>query len=301
MTRAARPRSSRSGAADRAAAAPRTTAATDRGAARADSGTRSTGLRLATIHLRMGQHALARAELEAFAGRGLLDGRALLDLAEVRWRTGDLVGAADAANAVLADGREEPLALVIAAEAVSEQGRPGEARRLATRALARIDGPLDRLFAGMPRAAIWPDDAPLGPAQVEAAPAGPVHHRPRVRGTAVMDTGPTGPASAAAAEAFAGGRAALGAGDVSRAASELGVALRLEPGFADAVLGALEGRPADPLLELVRGDALRLLGRESEALEAFDRARGGAPAAGATTAEPGEGDGASPGEDDGAS
>ena len=40
---------------------------------------------------------------------------------------------------------------MIAAEAVAELGRPGEARRLAARALARIDGPLDPLFAGMPR------------------------------------------------------------------------------------------------------------------------------------------------------
>ncbi|MFN8631135.1 MAG: hypothetical protein U0838_12715 [Chloroflexota bacterium] len=43
------------------------------------------------------QHALARAELEALAGRGRLDDAALLDLAEVRWRTGDLGGAGDAA------------------------------------------------------------------------------------------------------------------------------------------------------------------------------------------------------------
>ena len=55
-----------------------------------------------------------------------------------------------------------------------------------------------------------------------------------------------GPASAAAAEAFAGGRAALGSGDVARAASELGVAMRLEPGFARRLLESLGGRGTRP-------------------------------------------------------
>jgi hypothetical protein len=299
MTRVARPRRPAAGGEDRAGA-PGGDGTAGGGSAGTDAGARPAALRLATIHLRMGQHALARAELEAFAGRGLLDSPALLDLAEVRWRTGDLVGAADAANAVLADGREEPLALLIAAEAVSELGRPGEARRLAARVLARTHGPLDPLFAGMPRAMIWPDDAPLGPAEVE--PAAPVPaRRPRVRGVMAPPAGGSDPASAAAAEAFAGGRAALGSGDVVRAASELGVALRLEPGFADAVLDALAGRGAEPLLELVRGDALRLLGREAEALEAFDRARGGppAPAAGGPAQVPGLFDEVEPGGDDG--
>ena len=58
---------------------------------------RPASLRLAALHLRTGQHALARAELEALAGRGRLDVPALLDLAEVRWRTGDLAGAGEAA------------------------------------------------------------------------------------------------------------------------------------------------------------------------------------------------------------
>ena len=81
------------------------------------------------------------------------------------------------------------------------------------------------------------------------------------------------------------------------------MALRLEPGFADAVLEALAGRGTHPLLELVRGVALRLLGREAEALEAFDRARGGPPASAGAAVAPDLGlvDDAVPGNDDGGS
>jgi hypothetical protein len=82
------------------------------------------------------------------------------------------------------------------------------------------------------------------------------------------------PASAGAAEALAGGLAALGSGDSAAAALRLGVALRLEPDYATAVLEAIGPRAADPALALVAGDAYRLLGREAEALDAFDRARG---------------------------
>ena len=82
------------------------------------------------------------------------------------------------------------------------------------------------------------------------------------------------PASPAAAEAFAGGLAALGSGDLMAAALRLGVALRLEPGFAEGVLEAIGGHPSQSGLALVAGDALRLLGREAEALAAFDVARG---------------------------
>jgi hypothetical protein len=223
---------------------------------------RPAGLRLASLHLHTGQHALARAELEAFAGRGRLDESALLDLAEVRWRMGDLSGAGEAANALLARGTEVPLALVIAAESVAAAGRPTEARRLSARALEVVDGPLDPLFAGMPRAMIWPT----------AATPEPSSGAPRRRGRRAKGEAEGAPSTAA--EAFAGGRAALAKGDTSRAALLLGVAMRLEPGFAEDVLRAVAGRDDQPLLALVRGDALRLLGREAEALAAFDRARG---------------------------
>lgn len=221
---------------------------------------RPASLRLAALHLRTGQHALARAELEALAGRGRLDAPALLDLAEVRWRTGDLAGAGEAAQAVLATGSEPLLALVIAAEAVAAAGRPTEARGLSSRALEAASGSLDPLFAGAPRSLIWPADSP------QAAEA------PRRRGRRAADAVDGAPSTAA--EAFAGGRAALAKGDPVRAALLLGVGLRLDPGFAEDVLRAVAGRDDQPLLALVRGDALRLLGREAEALEAFDHARG---------------------------
>ena len=215
-------------------------------------------LRLARLHLRMGSLALARAELESFAGAGTLDEAALVDLAEVRWRTGDLAGAGEAARAALARDIQDPLAYVIAAEAIAAMGRPAEAKRLAGHALEGMDVTLDTLFAGMPRSAIWPGDP-----EPEVAPS--------VRAREEEDRSP---ASAAAAEAFAGGRGALAAGDIPSAALRLSVAIRLEPKFAQGVLAAIGERATVPLLALVAGDALRLLGREHDALEAYDMARG---------------------------
>lgn len=239
---------------------------------------RPTELRLARLHLRMGQLLLARAKLEALAGRGMLDEAALLDLAEARWRTGDLAGAGEAAGALLARGVEEPLALLIAAESVAGQGRPGEARRLAGRALAVALGPLAAIFAGMPRSQIWPEDpAPDTLAAPNDGTVGAHGEHPGHAGRPrhpVLVVDPEAPASTAAAEAFAGGRAALAGGEPGLAALRLAVALRLDPGFADGVLDAIGDWERDPGLALVAGDALRLLGREAEALAAFDRARG---------------------------
>jgi tetratricopeptide (TPR) repeat protein len=241
--------------------------------ARPDEG-RPVALRLAGLHVRMGSLALARAELESLAGRGMLDEPALLDLAEVRWRTGDLAGAGEAANALLARDRDDPLALVIAAESVSALGRPGEARRLAARALEGIDGPLEPLFAGIPRSMVWPADAVDDPSPVGGDAGEPLARPPAAAGSTAPRTQAGSPASTGAAEAFAGGRAALGAGDTAQAAVRLSVALRLEPGYARDVLAAVGSQKVDPALALVAGDALRLLGRESEALAAFDLARG---------------------------
>jgi tetratricopeptide (TPR) repeat protein len=240
---------------------------------RADDEGRPVALRLAGLHVRMGTLALARAELESLAGRGMLDEPALLDLAEVRWRTGDLAGAGEAANALLARDRDDPLALVIAAESVSALGRPGEARRLADRALQGIDGPLEPLFAGIPRSLVWPADPVEEPSAV-TGDAGEPLARPAAPAGGVPRTTAGSPASTGAAEAFAGGRAALGAGETAEAAVRLSVALRLEPGYARDVLAAVGTQKMDPALALVAGDALRLLGRESEALVAFDLARG---------------------------
>lgn len=119
---------------------------------------RDMALVLAALHLRLGSMALARAELETLAGRGALDAPGRVDLAEVRWRTGDLVGGGEAAREVLAGGGEAVVALVVAAEAASALGRPSEARRLAGRALDLNEGPIDPVFAGMPRSSVWPGD-----------------------------------------------------------------------------------------------------------------------------------------------
>jgi len=223
---------------------------------------RPVALGLAGLHLRMGQLLLARSALEALAGRGALDETALLDLT------------------LLAQGCEEPLALLIAAESVAAQGRPGEARRLAGRALAVAPLPLDAVFAGMPRNPIWPDDPPPAGEHAAATLDGGVAggaawsgHAARPRHASPAGE-PEGPASVAAAEAFAGGRAALAGGDTGLAALRLGVALRLDPEFADAVLDAVGAWDRDPALALVAGDALRLLGREAEAHVAFDLAGG---------------------------
>ena len=221
---------------------------------------RPTGLRLARVHLRMGSLVLARAELEAFAGRGELDDDAIVDLAEARWRTGDLAGAGEVATAAIAAGRADPIALVIAAEATAALGRPGEARRLAGRALEAVGGTLDPLFAGMPRSLIWPAD-PERPtdsrgAGVAAAGTGGSHRE--LERAALPD----------AADALETGRRMVARGEVADGIHRLAIALRLGPALAPAVLDAL-GAAGGPEAELLRGDAYRLVGREIEARKSY--------------------------------
>ena len=64
------------------------------------------------------------------------------------------------------------------------------------------------------------------------------------------------------------GRSYLDAGDALMAALHFGVALRLTPASAGAVLEAI-GERQDLPLQLVRGDALRLLGLEGDAGKAY--------------------------------
>jgi hypothetical protein len=132
------------------------------------SAPRDPDLVLARVHLLLGSLGLARAELETLAGRGALDDLAIRDLAEARWRTGDILGAGEAAAAWLETHADDVLGLVIAAEAQAALGRPSEARRLAGRAMERADGSLDPVFAGMQRSPIWPVEAgsSSGPAGV---------------------------------------------------------------------------------------------------------------------------------------
>lgn len=256
----------------------------------AGTGERTADQRLATLHLRTGSLSLARAELETMAGDGVLDDEALIDLAEVRWRTGDLPGAGEAADAYLEAGHETTLGLVIAAEAQAALGRPGEARRLADRAIQRADRSLDAVFAGLPRSSIWPREVGAEVlAQPEALGTGrtgagwrapvpaPAAEMPAAR--------PPVPAPPAAGHVPDGSRAlraaeeAIAADDPISAAIQLALALRASPALAPAVLDLARDQTG-PAFDVIRGDAFRLVGREGEARRSF--------AAAATTRQEGE-------------
>jgi hypothetical protein len=227
-------------------------------------------LRLAHLHLRTGLPSLARVELETLAGRGDLSSPALADLAEARWRGGDLSAAGEAAQAHLDQGGDEVLAEVVVVEALAAAGRHRDARRLALRILARPDvdeAAVEGVFAGHPRSAAWPERA-----EPTSAP-----------GTSPSAAAPTRAARPAAGptEDIAAAEAAVGRGDALGAAGLLAVALREEPALAAMILSlaeralAVAGRtgPAAATLQLVRGDALRLLGRATEASAAFQGSR----------------------------
>nr|MBA2701756.1 hypothetical protein [Chloroflexota bacterium] len=185
-------------------------------------------------------------------------------------------------------------------------GRPSEARRLADLALAAAGGSIDRWFAGMPRSSVWPADghgpspAPTtlfqgspGDARREATAARAAALAAAVRrdraapefaggaaanATLALWDVDDRPDSASAesllplAEAdLERGRVALTEEDVGEAAIRLGLALRLAPDLAPAILDLLDGQPARELA-LVRGDAHRLVGQELEAQRAFGEA-----------------------------
>jgi hypothetical protein len=257
---------------------------------------RAADLVLARIHLRLGSFGLARAELEAMAGRNALDDEGIRDLAEVRWRTGDLPGAGDAAVAYLEDRPNDVLSLVISAEVQAHLGRPGEARRLAGRAISRSTGSLDRIFAGMPRSQVWPSDpgSTLEPAETLFTDLGPAWHEglPVEAITPVLDLNgdaatvqppepdPHGPGLWDAQDdtkaamlpdpgiLLARARAALEADRPGQAAAGLALAIRAEPSLAPAVLDLIAGR-TEPVLALVRGDAHRIVGHEAEAMRDY--------------------------------
>lgn len=113
-------------------------------------------VRIATLHLRLGQLTLARAELEELLGRDALDTDGLAALAEARWRIGDGEPAAAAAAAHLRGGGTDPVAICITAEAAAADGRAADARALMDRLPIADAAALDALFAGMPRRAFWP-------------------------------------------------------------------------------------------------------------------------------------------------
>ncbi len=203
-------------------------------------------LRLAALHLRVGGLALARAELEDLQRHGALDAPGLANLAEARWRAGDLEGAAEAAGEHLADGGEQPIARIVSAEAAAAAGRPGHARAHAD-ALGPVGGEtLDRTFAGMPRRASWsPAPArPAEPAQPSTADGpGPAGHAP-VRATGRLDE---------PADHLGRARDELGKGNAdesARGVARLSLVLRLDPALAPAVVDALGAR-RDPAALLV--------------------------------------------------
>ncbi len=276
-------------------------------------------LRVARVLLRSGNALSARVHLETLAGRRGLDVRGLLDLAESRWRTGDLGGAGEAVAVYLEAGGHAPLGHLIAAEAAAALGRPGEARQLARQALEGLTHPLDAVFAGQPRSGIWPHDPaaaaqPAGtlfaPPPAEAShggrigltgdarlvpkgggPAARVHQAPGPGPiVASMAAGPAdedGAVAPAELEPERGlfdaapdatrpdvrveldaARADLAANDYRAAAVRLAVVLRLTPALAPAVLD-LVGQLPGPDFDLLRGDALRLVGHEAAAGRAF--------------------------------
>jgi hypothetical protein len=250
-------------------------------------------------------YAFARAELETLVVRGAIDRDGLTDLAEARWRTGDLAGAGLAAQAHIDAGGDDTTALVIAAEAAVADGRVADGRVLADRALTR-DVDLDTLFAGLPRSRVWRPTAPDAPTEVvprgrlerddtglaEGATIAPsltdeapatvegAPDRAMARPAPVRPEEPTVPGTASGRSphqliAFA---ATALRGDRGRAAVELAVVLRSEPSLAPAVIELLARTPDPPAsrsaaaLEIVRGDAYRLIGRPREAEVAYARA-----------------------------
>jgi hypothetical protein len=165
-------------------------------------------VRVARIHLRMGQLTLARAELEDLLGRDALDTTGLAVLAEARWRTGDGEAATAAAEAHLEAGGIDAIAVCIAAEAAAADGRPGDARVLMDRLPTADAATLDALFAGMPRRAYWP----AGP--IDRSELDEIRREAEARGTGLRGGAASrGPSDAAAGESGAvaeDGRPAFG-------------------------------------------------------------------------------------------
>jgi hypothetical protein len=214
------------------------------------------------------------------AGAGTLDADAMADLAEVRWRGGDLEGASDAARAHLAAGGSDPMAALILAEDLMRTGQPPEARRYAEFVYARSGGAIDQLFAQEPRSPIWPpaDDGWMAQGADEpgqfgllvgggevAAPtpqtwvAEPVAQAaaadtvaaavtpaaPAGRGAAASPGGPTTTTAMVVSGRLAGQElekvdGSLASGDIRGATGRLAVLLRLDPALAPIILSSAE-------------------------------------------------------------
>ena len=227
-------------------------------------GGRPTDLVVARLHLRVGLLGMARSELETLAGSAELDLPGILDLAEARWRTGDLRGAGEAAAAYLALAArgglepEGPVAHAIVAEAAALRGHDAEAAEAVAGAItilrAELDDPaalepaLDRLFAGIPPRGPWPE-----PEEARVAPVTMPRRLPwqlpsaEIAAEADQGTGvgsaegpPEQVAPSPAVELLGEGLDALAASEPGRAAVALGLALRSDPGSAPDVIAAVE-------------------------------------------------------------
>jgi hypothetical protein len=261
--------------------------------------------RLARLHLGTGLLRLARVELEELAGEGRLDADGVLDLAEARWRTGDLRGAAEAAGAWLEagaatgagenGGRPGALAHALVAEGLAVRGREDDAvvhvaatldaLRAEPTGLAgsqgaarSLSGALDALFAGIaPRAEAWPAFEPrvLGAsadartadaAAADGAPAAAAS--PGGWSSGAVARVPSREAGAAAPDPIAAADDRLAAGEDSAAAVLLILALRATPLRALEVLGRADAALSERSsagLLLARAEALRVLGRHDAA------------------------------------
>ncbi|HEY4228025.1 MAG TPA: hypothetical protein VGM49_06780 [Candidatus Limnocylindrales bacterium] len=254
-------------------------------------------IRIARVHLRLGELTLARAELEDLLHRDALDTNGLAALAEARWRGGDGDAAAQAAIAHLDAGGSDDVALCIAAEAAALDGRADDARDLMGRLPSADVATLDAIFAGLPRRAFWPsapiDRTDANELRRETAGRSDVVGSAPARDRAQLADGPPGGATSAVPIATrpqppgpAAGRRIKAQLDplaeLARAKAELetrperaylrlALVLRHDPTLAPSVLDVLHLR-REPTAALLRGDAQRLLGRHLEAEAAFDAA-----------------------------
>jgi hypothetical protein len=257
---------------------------------------------------------LARAELETAHADAPLSPDELADLAEARWRMGDLAVAGDAAAAALAAGSRAATAWVIAVEADRVSGAlvalgAGERAVLEAATLDEFEGltreELDRIFAGMPRGNRWAPDAAAergaalargdeGAVDRGSPGAGLVEGRQRTRTSDQLPFRESGATSLAglvsdpAVELAAASQELAADGDAA-AAARLSLLLRAVPSAAAAVAELLE-TPTSPVLAVVRGDALRLAGRLDEADRAWADAATGLSRSSAGPSEPGASD-----------
>ena len=211
-------------------------------------------IRMATIHLRLGQLTLARAELEDLLGRDALDTDGLAALAEARWRTGEVTGAASAAEAHLDGGGTDPVAICIAAEAAAAEGRPGDARMIMDRLPIADAASLDALFAGMPRRAFWPA-GPVDRSEMDEIRR-ETDSRGAPRGGSREGQGVREPGSGAPAQLYRQGGAVGGAVDATAAGEQGELAARAVPGPRE-VLEASGAWPADTPARVAGKDAQR--------------------------------------------